>query len=53
MSVLNQPDAVVDPVGSSVLLRHPPYLFYVWSRCFSRFSSQIAAVARWAGRSTT
>jgi MFS family permease len=45
MTVLNQPDATVDPVGSSVLLRHPPYLFYVWSRCFSRFSSQIAAVA--------
>ena len=45
MTVLNQPEATVDPVGSSVLLRHPPYLFYVWSRCFSRFSSQIAAVA--------
>lgn len=45
MTVLNQPDVAIDPVGSSVLLRHPPYLFYVWSRCFSRFSSQIAAVA--------
>ncbi|MDB5617992.1 MFS transporter [Tardiphaga sp.] len=31
--------------GSSVLLRHPPFMFYVASRSFSRFSSQIAAVA--------
>jgi MFS family permease len=45
MSVLDQPADAVEPVGSGVLLRHPPYLFYVWSRCFSRFSSQIAAVA--------
>jgi MFS family permease len=45
MTLLDQPAAAVVPVGSSVLLRHPPYLFYVWSRCFSRFSSQIAAVA--------
>ncbi|CAN5254580.1 MFS transporter [soil metagenome] len=45
MTLLNQPAEAVLPAGSSVLLRHPPYLFYVWSRCFSRFSSQIAAVA--------
>lgn len=38
-------DASAVPGGSRALLRHPPYLFYVWSRCFSRFSSQIAAVA--------
>jgi MFS family permease len=31
--------------GNSVLLRHSPYLFYLWSRSFSRFASQIAAVA--------
>jgi MFS family permease len=31
--------------GAGVLLRHPPYLFYLWSRSFSRFASQIAAVA--------
>lgn len=45
MTLLDQPADAAEPVGSSVLLRHPPYLFYVWSRCFSRFSSQIAAVA--------
>jgi MFS family permease len=45
MTLLDQPADTVEPVGSGVLLRHPPYLFYVWSRCFSRFSSQIAAVA--------
>jgi MFS family permease len=45
MTLPNQSAAAVGPRGSSVLLRHPPYLFYVWSRCFSRFSSQIAAVA--------
>src|SRR5207237_809559 len=45
MTVLHQPAEAVVTVGSGVLLRHPPYLFYVWSRCFSRFSSQIAAVA--------
>jgi MFS family permease len=39
------PLAAIVPDGSSVLLRHPPFLFYVASRSFSRFSSQIAAVA--------
>lgn len=45
MTLLDQPADAAEPVGSGVLLRHAPYLFYVWSRCFSRFSSQIAAVA--------
>lgn len=45
MTLLDQTATAVVPVGSSVLLRHPPYLFYVTTRCFSRFSSQIAAVA--------
>ncbi|WP_445487754.1 MFS transporter [Rhodopseudomonas sp. RCAM05734] len=45
MTILDQPADAAEPVGSVVLLRHAPYLFYVWSRCFSRFSSQIAAVA--------
>ncbi|MET0969366.1 MAG: MFS transporter [Tardiphaga sp.] len=45
MTPLDQAAAAAAPTGSGVLLRHPPYLFYVWSRCFSRFSSQIAAVA--------
>jgi MFS family permease len=44
MTVLNQPAAAVGANGSSVL-RHAPFLFYVSSRTFSRFSSQIAAVA--------
>jgi len=39
------PVAAIVPDGSSALLRHPPFVFYVASRCFSRFSSQIAAVA--------
>jgi len=30
---------------SPSLLRHPPFIFYVIGRAFSRFSSQIAAVA--------
>jgi MFS family permease len=45
MTALDQVAAAVVPVGSRTLLRHRPFLFYVWSRCFSRFSSQIAAVA--------
>jgi MFS family permease len=39
------PITAIVPDGSSVLLRHPPFMFYVASRCLSRFSSQIAAVA--------
>ena len=39
------PIAAIVPDGSSVLLRHPPFMFYVASRSLSRFSSQIAAVA--------
>ena len=31
--------------GARLLLRHPPYLYYMVSRSFSRFASQIAAVA--------
>ena len=31
--------------GTATLLRHRPFLFYVASRSFSRFASQIAAVA--------
>jgi MFS family permease len=33
------------PVGSSALLKFPPFLFFLLSRSFSRFCSQIAAVA--------
>jgi MFS family permease len=32
-------------VTSASLLRHRPFLLYLWSRSFSRLSSQIAAVA--------
>ena len=39
------PIAAIVPDGASLLLRHPPFAFYVASRSFSRFSSQIAAVA--------
>lgn len=39
------PIAAIVPDGASTLLRHPPLAFYVASRSFSRFSSQIAAVA--------
>jgi MFS family permease len=39
------PLAAIVPDGSGVLLRHPPFVFYVASRSLSRFSSQIAAVA--------
>ncbi|HEY0329924.1 MAG TPA: MFS transporter [Rhodopseudomonas sp.] len=35
-------DQIAPPVA---LLGHRPFLFYLWSRSFSRFSSQIAAVA--------
>jgi MFS family permease len=45
MTLTGQPAPAVVADGSSVLLRHPPYLFYLWSRSFSRFASQIAAVA--------
>jgi MFS family permease len=45
MTLSSEPAAPVVPDGSGVLLRHPPYLFYVASRSFSRFASQIAAVA--------
>ncbi|ABD88708.1 hypothetical protein RPC_3166 [Rhodopseudomonas palustris BisB18] len=35
-----------DPIAPPVaLFGHRPFLFYLWSRSFSRFSSQIAAVA--------
>jgi MFS family permease len=33
------------PVSVGVLLKHPPFLFFLLSRSLSRFSSQIAAVA--------
>jgi MFS family permease len=33
------------PVGSSVLLKNKPFLFFVVSRSLSRFSGQVAAVA--------
>ena len=33
------------PVGARDLLRHGPFLFFLLSRSFSRFASQIAAVA--------
>ena len=33
------------PAGSSALLKHPSFLLFLLSRSFSRFSSQIAAVA--------
>jgi MFS family permease len=45
MTLLNQSADAVIPAGSSALLRHPPFVFYMLARCFSRFSSQIAAVA--------
>src|SRR5207244_12115627 len=33
------------PVGARELLRHGPFLFFLLSRSFSRFASQIGAVA--------
>jgi MFS family permease len=45
MTLSTEPAAPVVPGGTRALLRHPPFLFYLWSRGFSRFASQIAAVA--------
>ena len=45
MTLLHQPAAAVVPEGSSGLLRHSPFLFYVSSRTLTRLSAQIAAVA--------
>src|SRR5580765_3269980 len=33
------------PVGAGALLKHGPFLLFLLTRSFSRFSSQIAAVA--------
>src|ERR1700712_5096760 len=45
MTLLSEAAASAAPGGSAALMRHPPFLFYLWSRGFSRFASQIAAVA--------
>lgn len=44
MTLADQSAHVVSD-GARLLLRHPPYLHYMVSRSFSRFASQIAAVA--------
>lgn len=44
MTLADQSAGVVTD-GARLLLRHPPYLYYMVSRSFSRFASQIAAVA--------
>ncbi|WP_398470313.1 MFS transporter [Tardiphaga sp.] len=44
MTLADQSAHVVSD-GARLLLRHPPYLYYMVSRSFSRFASQIAAVA--------
>lgn len=35
----------VSSAGAAVLFAHRPFQLYLWARSFSRFSSQIAAVA--------
>ena len=44
MTLADQPADVASD-GARLLLRHPPYIYYMVSRSFSRFASQIAAVA--------
>jgi MFS family permease len=45
MTLSSPTTPAIVPDGSSSLLRHLPFLIYLWSRSFSRFASQIAAVA--------